>query len=123
MIFHLAERAAWTEAEGTRVYRAPSLSTEGFIHASTAAQVLATAARFYAGRTDLVLLAIDEGALSAEVRYEAPVANGAVETDRAGQFPHVYGPIETAAVRWIAPLELGPDGFVVPPALEAFLTS
>ena len=32
-------------------------------------------------------------------------------------FPHVYGPLPLAAVRWVKPLPLGPDGQHVFPEL------
>lgn len=121
MIFHLAERALWARGEPDAPYRAPSLETEGFIHASTAAQVMETARRFYAGRSDLVLLAIDPAALTAELRWEAPMVDGAVEATREGSFPHVYGPIDRGSVRWTAAMEWRGDAFLIPQQLERFL--
>ena len=59
LIYHIARRADWESARTSGLYTADSLATEGFIHCSTARQVLATAQRIFAGRTDLVLIAID----------------------------------------------------------------
>ncbi len=56
---------------------------DGYIHMSTAVQVRGTAAKHFAGRSDLVLLEIDAARLGEELRWE---------TSRDGQlFPHLYG--------------------------------
>ena len=76
--------------------RGRSLSEEGFIHASTAAQVLPVANAVYHDEPqDLVLLVLEQlgRARSAASRY------------RLGRsFPHIYGPLDVAAVvqrcRW-----------------------
>jgi uncharacterized protein (DUF952 family) len=75
---------------------------DGFIHFSTAAQVRETAARHFAGQTGLVLIAVEAGALGSFLRWE-PSRGGDL-------FPHLYGPLPLAAVRWVAPLALGADG-------------
>jgi uncharacterized protein (DUF952 family) len=90
-IFHIAESPAWDAAVVSGTYQAPSLSTEGFIHLSTRDQFVATATRYYAGRTDLVLLEVDEEALPpGELRYE-PSTGGEL-------FPHLFAPLPVAAV-------------------------
>ena len=43
LLLHITERAAWARAQAEGRYTAPSLDSEGFIHASTPAQVVATA--------------------------------------------------------------------------------
>lgn len=101
MILHILERKDWKAAKGAGEYRAASLAAEGFIHASTPEQVVATANRFYRGVEDLVLLWIDPPLLSAELRWEA--ADGQV-------FPHIYGPLNLEAVRGVTPLFADPDG-------------
>ena len=53
--------------------------------------------RYYAGASDLVLLHIDEQLLTSPVVYEQ--LPGAPEP-----FPHVYGPINLAAVVTAEPL-------------------
>ncbi len=109
MIFHIAREAAWDRARAEGVYRADSLASEGFIHLSTAEQVCDTAARFYAGATDLVLLAVDPDRLTAELRWEE--APGGL-----GTFPHLYGPLDLAAVTGATPWCQDPDGrFRLPP--------
>jgi uncharacterized protein (DUF952 family) len=88
-VFHIAERAAYVAALENGAYEADSLASEGFIHCSTRAQVLRTAARFFRGRKNLALLCIDSAALGATLRFET--ADGEL-------FPHCYGPIPLHAI-------------------------
>lgn len=91
IIHHITTRADWEAARAAGAYRADSLASEGFIHCSTAAQVLATANRLFRGRRDLVLLDIDSTRVGAEIRHEN------LEGGR-DLFPHVYGALPLAAV-------------------------
>jgi uncharacterized protein (DUF952 family) len=75
---------------------------DGFIHFSTAEQVKETAAMYFAGQADLVLVAFDGSALGPGLRYE-PSRGGAL-------FPHLYGPLDPKAALWVKPLALGADG-------------
>lgn len=91
------------EAQDKDAYTAPSLRTEGFIHCSQAHQVAATANRIFAGEKGLVVLEIDPDRLTAPVKLET--------SDRGDKhFPHVYGPIEAAAVMRVYPLQADADG-------------
>ena len=66
---------------------------DGFIHFSTAAQVEETARRHFAGRTDLLLVAVDVDGL--DIRWEP---------SRGGElFPHLYGVLPLSAVREVRP--------------------
>jgi uncharacterized protein (DUF952 family) len=103
MIFHITSRTAWESALGAGIYEADSLSTEGFIHCSTADQYIWVANQRFRGRTDLVLLHIDEARLRSEVRYEN--LEGGVPL-----FPHVYGAIPIGAVLNVVPLRPSADG-------------
>jgi glutathione S-transferase len=107
-IFHLAIDVDWIEVLSTdgRYRRSTvgrTLAEEGFVHCSFSEQLQATADRFYAGRRDVLLLAIDPARLDAPVVVEA-----APGTDE--RFPHVYGPIPVEAVVWAQPIPLRPDG-------------
>ena len=75
LIYHLVPRSVWDRAPAGP-YRADSLATEGFIHCSTAAQVVGSADRYFRGRGDLVLLCIDESRVAGELRYEPPAVIG-----------------------------------------------
>ncbi|HEY2204962.1 MAG TPA: DUF952 domain-containing protein [Pseudonocardia sp.] len=107
-IFHIAYARDWQRALLAGSYavstRGLSLAEQGYIHASTAEQVASTADRFYAGERDLVVLVIDPARVGVPIRFEPP-APGVAEL-----FPHIYGPLDVAAVVGTRPLVAGPDG-------------
>ena len=112
IIYKISDVALWNEAKRMGVFTgAPVDVADGFIHFSTAAQAAETAARHFAGRGDLVLVAVDADGLGAGLRHE-PSRGGAL-------FPHLYGTLPLAAVRWVKPLPLGPDGKHVFPELDS----
>ena len=109
--FHLALVDEWRNAQRAGDYRRSTLETsldeEGFIHCSFAAQVQATADRYYRGRADVVLLTIDPSRLQVEVRVE-------------NQFPHIYGPLPVDAVTRVDAVPVDLDGrLVTEPLVEA----
>ena len=89
-VVHICASAAWEAARTSGTYRADSLATEGFIHFSRWDQLADTAARYYAGVPDLVVLVVEPGELP--FRLE----NG---------FPHLYEPLPVDAVVEVRPLE------------------
>ena len=111
-IFHIAEAPAWDAAVVSGTYVVPGLETEGFIHLSTRAQFVATANRYYVGRTDLVLLEVDDTALASKsLRYEVSTNN-----DR---FPHLYSALPVGAVTRVHMFQPNADGvFGFPDALR-----
>ncbi len=91
MIYHVVTLPDWQKALELGFYEAPSLLTEGFIHASKKEQVEAVIKRYYANDKDLLVLHIDEGKLEAVHIFElAPSVNE--------EFPHIYGRINLDAV-------------------------
>lgn len=108
-ILHFLPRDAWLAAQAAGEYRGDTLATEGFIHCSTAEQVHVPANALARGRTDLVLLEIDEARLLAPVRREPG------EPGSAMLFPHVYGPVNLDAVVAVHDFPPGPDGTFRPP--------
>lgn len=105
-ILHITHRSAWEAAQRDGHYRAPSLDTQGFIHLSSAAQVIRVANAFYRGETDLVLLVVDTVELTAELRYEPP----AEAPESAELFPHLYGALNLNAVMRVVPFPPDADG-------------
>jgi uncharacterized protein (DUF952 family) len=103
IILHLATMAAWNDARQRGLYAADSLTTEGFIHCSDPRQAIEVANRLFSGRHDLVLLRIEVARLKAPLRYEN--FEGGSEL-----YPHVYGPLPTAAVVRAAPFQPHADG-------------
>ncbi len=104
LIYHLAKAGVWADAlQSGQAYAGTAEDTaDGFLHFSTASQIVESAARHRAGERDLVLLAVDAEGLGKDLRWER--SRGGAE------FPHVYGTVPMAAVRWAKPLPLGPDG-------------
>ena len=93
----------WREAEAEgRFSGAPVDLADGFIHFSAADQVRETAAKHFAGQHGLVLVAVEAEALGEGLKWE-PSRGGAL-------FPHLYGELDMAAVRWVRELPLGADG-------------
>jgi uncharacterized protein (DUF952 family) len=109
-ILHITTPDAYVAAQAAGRLAAPSLETEGFIHCSTARQVVATADRIFRGSGDLLLLEIDPGRLDAPLRHERA-------TDVGDDFPHIYGPLNLDAVAATHTLAEGPSGYVLPLAL------
>jgi len=115
-ILHFCPEALWRQAQAVGEYTGDTLDTEGFIHCSTAEQVHRPANALCRGRTDLVLLEIDEARLPAPPRYEP----GDPADPAAECFPHVYGPIPVTAVVAVHRFAPGPDGtFSLPPGVGA----
>jgi uncharacterized protein (DUF952 family) len=103
LIFKIVEAEEWRIAETAGVFEGAAIDrADGYIHFSTAEQAPETAARYFAGRDDLVLAAVDAAKLGDALRWE-PSRGGAL-------FPHVYAKLPLSAVRWWRPLPLGPDG-------------
>jgi uncharacterized protein (DUF952 family) len=103
LIFKIAGADEWREAEAAGVFVGAAVDrADGYIHFSTAAQVAETAGKWFAGRGDLVLAAVDADALGPGLRWE-PSRGGAL-------FPHLYATLSLSAVRWTRTLPLGADG-------------
>jgi uncharacterized protein (DUF952 family) len=103
LIFKIVGAAEWRQAQAAGAFAgAGGDLADGYIHFSTAAQAAETAAKWFAGRADLVLAAVDADSLGAALRWE-PSRGGAL-------FPHLYGPLPLSAVRWTRALPLGADG-------------
>lgn len=108
MIFKIVDRKTWREACCDGIYRGSADDTrDGFIHFSAADQVRGTAAKHFQGIADLLLVAVDEGALGDALVWE---------TSRGGAlFPHLYGFLPTTSAIWEKPLALDDEGVPVIP--------
>lgn len=102
-IYHLITERDWATAQAAGQFRPDSLVDEGFVHCSRdTGQMLRVAQRLYAGREDLLALAVD----TARLRYRV-----VSEPSRSGEiYPHIYGPMETAAVIQVWRLALDQAG-------------
>jgi uncharacterized protein (DUF952 family) len=110
VLLHLTGEREWAaavaSAEGE--YRGDTLDADGFIHLSAPHQVLGPANGLFHGRTDVVLLVIDEARLGpgADVRWELGAAPG----DGAELFPHLYSALPVGAVVCVEPMRPDADG-------------
>ena len=107
MIYRIAEPEDWLQCLRSGQFASADLSLEGFIHCSEKQQILRTAAKYYAGKTGLVLLEIDDTLLGADVRREDL-------TGRGENFPHVYAPIPMVAIAWHFDFFETEAGFALP---------
>jgi uncharacterized protein (DUF952 family) len=112
IVYKIVATQEWAVAETAGAFTGAAIDrADGFIHFSTAEQAPETAAKWFAGRGDLTLAAIDAEALGDDLRWE-PSRGGAL-------FPHLYRALPMSAVVWSRPLPLGPDGRHVFGSLEA----
>lgn len=110
-IYKICPAPLWRAAEEAGQFDgAPVDRADGFIHFSTAAQLMETAEKHFAGQDGLLLIAVDPAKLGAALKYEP---------SRGGElFPHLYAPLALTAVTWVKPLPLGSDGKHVFPLFE-----
>jgi len=107
-IFHIAVVREWQDAQSA--YRPDRFAEDGFIHCSTASQIMHTARRLFRGRTDLVVLRIDPDVVDCEIRHEN--LEGGDEL-----YPHIYGELDLSAISGLEALVIGADGEFITPTL------
>ena len=104
-ILHICSLEDWQAAQEAGEYRVDSLTTEGFIHCSRPEQVIDVANRYFSGadggRADLLLVWMDPSKLTAELRWEP--SEGDI-------YPHLYGPLNLAAVIQVSTFLPDDDG-------------
>ncbi|MEO1315882.1 MAG: DUF952 domain-containing protein [Pseudomonadota bacterium] len=103
LVFKLltADEAAILAADG-RFEGSPADLADGFVHLSTAEQVPGTAAKHFAGRGLLTVLALEAEPLGDALQWE-PSRGGAL-------FPHLYRPLLVADIAWRAGYAPSADG-------------
>ncbi len=118
MIYHIVLEPDFRASLDGSVYEPASLAHDGFIHCAEEPSVLPVANDYYSDtEAPLLLVEIDPGRLTVEVRYEdaAPIAGGgSSHLASAARFPHVYGPIGLEAITRIGELSRSPAGFQWP---------
>jgi uncharacterized protein (DUF952 family) len=99
-IYKICEAAEWAEADRTGKFIGSEADRrDGFIHFSTNEQVAETAIKHFTRMCGLILVMVDADRLGPSLKWE-PSRGGAL-------FPHLYGPLQTAAAIWLKDL---PDG-------------
>jgi uncharacterized protein (DUF952 family) len=112
-VFHIATVSDWDAAVASGRYTTSTygvtIEEEGFIHASTADQVQATASRYYAALGEaLVVLVMDTDRLEAggiPVLHE-DIGNGLV-------FPHLYAELPVGLVDEVRPASFDDSGHLL----------
>lgn len=102
-IYKILPRTEWTAAQAAGVFTGSAVDlADGYIHFSTAAQAAETARRHFAGKDDLVVLAIEADDLGQALVWEA---------SRGGDlFPHLYGHLPVTRVLAVTEAPLAGDG-------------
>ena len=103
LIYKILPRAEWEAAKAAGRFDGSFVDkADGFIHFSAADQAQETAARWFKGQADLVLLGVEAEPLGEALKWE-PSRGGAL-------FPHLYRPLLVGEVLSQADLELDADG-------------
>lgn len=111
IIYKILDRGALDDARAQGLFRGSAADcADGYIHFSTESQVRETAAKHFGGRADLALVAVAADRLPEGLLKWEPSRNGAL-------FPHLYAPLDMAAVVAVYPLPLEADGLHSFPAL------
>lgn len=107
LIYRIAPPDVLAAAAQSGAYHGEAFDkADGFIHASTRAQLAGTLAAHYADADRLAVAVIDADALGDQVRWEA---------SRGGEdFPHIYGDLPWSAVRAVHLLKKDDDGWRLP---------
>ncbi len=98
-IFHIALNTDIEQYQSSGKYQCASLKSEGFIHCCDQNQLSGVVSRFYQNVDDVQLMLLDPDKLSSALIRENTVGGSEL-------FPHVYGVINSEAVRDIVPFGL-----------------
>lgn len=106
LTYHLTPREWWEAAGPDAALGAPSLAAEGFVHCTDGtANMVATANRHYAADPrDFLVLTLDLALVTSPWAVE----------DVGRIYPHVFGPIDRAAIVSVVPAPRATDGAFLP---------
>ncbi|MEE2745345.1 MAG: DUF952 domain-containing protein [Pseudomonadota bacterium] len=103
LIYHICRKVEWLKAKKIGVYTGSADDKrDGFIHFSTANQVLGSAEKHWANVEGLVLLSVDPVVLGEKIKWEPSRDNE--------MFPHLYGELDIKAVSDAFDLIIGYNG-------------
>ncbi|MBR9838294.1 DUF952 domain-containing protein [Salipiger thiooxidans] len=107
LIYKILRSEEWAALQSeNETEGAPIDVADGYVHFSTLEQVRETASKHFDGIEGLYLLALEADDLGPDLKWE-PSRGGAL-------FPHLYGPLRLADVRWSRPLPLEVGGHLFP---------
>jgi len=103
--YHLTPRAWFDACDRARAYMPEAFDRDGFVHCTDSLdEVIAVGNRYYGDDPrPYVALVIDVDALSSPMLYE----------DEARRYPHVYGPVDRAAIIAVRAVRRAADGTFV----------
>jgi uncharacterized protein (DUF952 family) len=97
LVFKICLAPEWNDASETGEYLgSPDDLRDGFVHLSTSHQLRGTAAKYFSGMDDLVLVAFSADRLGPQLKWE-PSRGGDL-------FPHFHGPLPVRLAEWVKPL-------------------
>lgn len=89
--FKVLTQQQWVDFERERVFRGAAVDiADGYIHLSTAEQLEATIAKYFAGQSGLMIAEVDLILLGDAIRWE--------EARGGDLFPHIYAELPIHAV-------------------------
>ncbi|MCA9832540.1 MAG: DUF952 domain-containing protein [Thermomicrobiales bacterium] len=100
--YHMALASEWEAQRGEHTYTPSAFAADGFIHCTNGLDLLEWVGnQFYTNSPDeRTVLVVKTDAITSDVRYDDPDEH----------FPHIYGPINTAAVIGELKVIRGEDG-------------
>jgi uncharacterized protein (DUF952 family) len=109
VIYHLAPAGRWRAWPAERAYLPAEYDADGFVHCTAGDELmLKVANRFYRDAPgEFVLLEIDPAKLTSPLKWERS------DDDLAPEFPHIYGPIDRAAIVGVREARRAADGAFV----------
>ena len=123
VIYHLTPLSELAAGVSGDHYSPARLEMDGFVHCTSGeATTLLVAGDYFADlREPLLVMEIETAHLTHDLRFEAPApieGGGRAHLESADRFPHVYGPIDLAAIRGVASLGEGGGPYRWPDRFE-----
>lgn len=102
-VYKIARKSEWDEIGKTGSFTGSADDRrDGFIHLSSADQVLTTCDKYFSDENNLLLVALETERLGASLKWEM---------SRGGEkFPHLYAALPIAWVHSVVPIRRGDDG-------------
>jgi uncharacterized protein (DUF952 family) len=124
MIYHIVAESDFMSGSDGRRYLPAGFAASGFVHCALEPSVLPVANDYYSDCAGtLLLLRIDPDRLTSETKYEEAAPDAAAGTSHLATspvFPHVYGPIDLAAIDGVGILTKGEHGYEWPAEFAPF---